>query len=596
MADTALEAPSSPVETPPPAGQVDIAPPPAQAPEIASTEPGKAPEPARGEAGAILGLLDRYLKGQAAIDEFYGPRLRATAQASDEAAVQAAKVSEQALRPAIEGVKAAASVPVPPLPKMAPEPPVPDRRPRPFLSAPGGEQAVSAVVSGLGLLAQLAMSGRAPVAALNSLTGAMNGWAAGDAVRSEREWKQYLQTVDQIRHENGQALRLWEAAMQASGANLLQAEARYKASTAEAGLADKWAAVPVGNMGRLLEMLKYEQGVVSGVFDKSANVMNMLLMDRHRQAVEAQTAEYHRATMAQRERELEQRKDAEAARVAEKAREFNLKFNEQQRQFQQKWEGAFNAASDPAAVDFAATMLIERGTMPQLGAGMAQARVAIMKRAAEMLTERGQTPQDAVARQQLNRAVQGALTANMRQTAQLGNFIKTAEKIKDQGLAISEEVDRTGVPLFNKWLQAGQRSIAGDPGITKFDLANASLAAEFARVMNSATGGGVSTVDARRHALELLNTAQTKEQYRAAVGQIHQELMARVQSLREESQELQNLTRGTGTLTNPTGAPEAPTSIKGDTTLRVRRKKDGIMGTLILAPGEKIPDVYEVVK
>lgn len=589
--DTAPEAPESPVAAPLPAGDTTTAPPAAKGPEIAPQKP----------ADAITGLLDRYLANQRVLTETYGPAIRQASEAVTAAEVRAAETSERALRPAIEGVKAAASVPAPPLPQAIPEPPVPSLRPRPFLASKEGEGAVSAVVTGLGLLATLAMAGRAPVAALNSLTGAMNGWAAGDAVRADREWREYLQTVDRIRHENGQALRLWDAAMQASGANMLQAEARYKAATAEAGLADKWAAVAQGGMGRLLEMLKYEQGVLNGVFDRTASLLNIQASHELRGAIQRQTAEYRQAQLDLRERELQQRVDAARERMDEKRREFDKAFGERQRQFQMKWEGAFNAASDPAAIDFAATMLIERGTMPQLGAGMAQARVGILKRAAEMMTERGMTPQDAIARQQLNRAVQGALTANMRQTAQLGNFIKTAEKIKEQGLAWSEKVDRTGMPIFNRWLQAGQRAVAGDPDISGFDLANASLAAEFARVMNSATGGGVSTVDARRHALELLNTAMTKEQYRAAVGQIHAELMARVQSLREESQELQNLTRGVGTLTNPTGqgatkldAPKPKPA--GETTLRVRRKKDGRTGTLILAPGEQMPAEYEVVK
>lgn len=579
----AVEAPESPVAPALPAGG-ETAPPEPKAPETGS---GKAADP-------ILGLLDRYLKGQTVLTEAYGPQIQAASQETERRAGVAAAESDRVLRPAIEGVKAAASVPVPPLPQMAPEPPVPDRRAKPFLSSKDGESAVSALVTGLGLLGQLAMGGKAPVAALNALTGAMKGWAEGDATRSEREWKQYLQTVDSIRHENAQGLKLWEAAMQSSGTNLLQAEARYKAATAEAGLADKWAAVPAGSMGRLLEMLKYEQGVLDGVMDQSTKVLNMKLMDEHRKAMDANTAAWRQSQLEAQARRQDEVERANREKETERARSSERTFNEKVREFNAKLSGAFSAPSDPKSTDLAATFLLERGAMPQLGAGMAGARMAILKRAAEMLNEGGQTPQDAIARQQLNRATQAALTANMRQTAQLGNFIKTADKIKDQAAALSEAQDRTGVPLFNKWLQAGQRSIAGDEGITRFDLANASIAAEFARVMNSATGGGVSTVDARRHALELLNTAQTKEQYRAAVGQIHQELMARVDSLREESQELQNLTRGKGTLADPTGkgAPEkaAPSE------MRVRRKSDGKPGLLKLAPGEKMPAEYEAVK
>lgn len=299
MAETDLEAPGGPVETISPAGGVETAPPPEKAPTAAHVKPGD----------ALSGLLERYTSMQAALSESYGPLIRDASKAVTGAETEAAKTSERVLRPAIEGVKASASVPVPPLPKMVPEPPVPDRRARPFLANKDGESAVSAIVTGLGLLAQLAMGGRAPVTALHAMTGAMNGWAAGDAVRADREWQQYLRTVDLIRHENAHGLKLWEAAMSASGTNMLQAEARYKAATAEAGLSDKWAAVAQGGMGRLLETLKYEQGLINGVFDRSAKVLELQAMHELRAAHDRQTAEFR-----QQQLELQGRRQDETER------------------------------------------------------------------------------------------------------------------------------------------------------------------------------------------------------------------------------------------------------------------------------------------
>ena len=54
-------------------------------------------------------------------------------------------------------------------------------------------------------------------------------------MRAQREWQQYLATVDKINAENITAQRAWEDAMRVHGSNELAARAQYVVAQAQAG-------------------------------------------------------------------------------------------------------------------------------------------------------------------------------------------------------------------------------------------------------------------------------------------------------------------------------------------------------------------------
>jgi len=194
-------------------------------------------------------------------------------------------------------------------------------------------------------------------------------------------------------------------------------------------------------------------------------------------------------------------------------------------------------------LDYLAETILQTGRMPPLGAGMAGTRAAALELADKKRQERGMTPGDVIAGQQLVRASQNALNTNMRMATQIGSFIHTADANIKLAQELSNKVPRSDMPFANAWEQAAQRGILGDPNITNFDKINASVAAEFARVMESATGGGTSTVEGRRHALSLLSTAHTPEQYRQGLQTIHTEMHNRVAGFQKETKDLQDLVR-----------------------------------------------------
>src|SRR5204862_1844947 len=110
----------------------------------------------------------------------------------------------------------------------------------------------------------------------------------------------------------------------------------------------------------------------------------------------------------------------------------------------------------------------------------------------------GTTAGEQVARTQFARATQNELNALTRQRGLIMAFASTADQNLDRALELSQKVDRSGVPVVNRWILAGRRTVAGDPEVTNFHIFNDRAVTEIARLTSSATGGGVSTDSARR--------------------------------------------------------------------------------------------------
>lgn len=177
--------------------------------------------------------------------------------------------------------------------------------------------------------------------------------------------------------------------------------------------------------------------------------------------------------------------------------------------------------------------------LPQGTAGAA-VRTALANKAAEVLVkEQGMSPQDAASfvtatTQQVHAnaigAGAGARTAATRE-ANLNIILKAADAAIPAAIDASEKLDRTGWVPLNKIIQGG-RVIASDPDQKRFGMANLQLAEHWARAMNPT---GVMRESDRDMALGFLNTADSKDTYRAAVDQLRTQIereRAAVQSVK----------------------------------------------------------------
>lgn len=94
--------------------------------------------------------------------------------------------------------------------------------------------------------------------------------------------------------------------------------------------------------------------------------------------------------------------------------------------------------------------------------------------------------------------------------------------------SVAAKVDRTGIPIFNKWIQAG-RAATGDPSVTNLNNAVNTFAEEFAKVMTGQTSGA-ATDSARQLAHTYINSAMSPDQLAGAINLMKMEMQKRTQA------------------------------------------------------------------
>lgn len=214
------------------------------------------------------------------------------------------------------------------------------------------------------------------------------------------------------------------------------------------------------------------------------------------------------------------------------------------------------------AIDAAAARYNMDGTLPPMGMGKegALGRRTILNRAAEIAQASGTSPDEQRIQQIGNKANSTALAQIQKQQTMVGAFEKNFVKNADIALELSAKVDRTGMPLANKWLNAGKRSIAGDPELAAFDQAIKSASNEYAKIISGSMGNTAVAEGEIRKMEEKLNSAQTKEQVAAVISLMKRETDNRMTSFNDEKAQLRATMTGgkAGGEGSHSAAPAAP--------------------------------------
>lgn len=108
---------------------------------------------------------------------------------------------------------------------------------RPFGTGKDVATSLSGVVQSLGLLIAMGVGNSRGYAqgALAAYSGAMQGWAKGDSVRAEREWKRYLQQVNEANDHWKKGMEKREALLRDNKDTLDQLKLRLAINEAEMG-------------------------------------------------------------------------------------------------------------------------------------------------------------------------------------------------------------------------------------------------------------------------------------------------------------------------------------------------------------------------
>ena len=103
------------------------------------------------------------------------------------------------------------------------------------------------------------------------------------------------------------------------------------------------------------------------------------------------------------------------------------------------------------------------------------------------------------------------------QMGKLMPFAETAKLVATDIVPISRRVWRTGVPLLNMGIVKGELQVTGNTAAAELNHALVTFVDEYARVVTTATGGGVTTDTSRKQIAEAINMAQTPEQLEAVL-------------------------------------------------------------------------------
>jgi hypothetical protein len=183
---------------------------------------------------------------------------------------------------------------------------------------------------------------------------------------------------------------------------------------------------------------------------------------------------------------------------------------------------------------------LQDGTLPpNMGRGIqgtAQA-TKIRNIAAQLAQQQGINPEDVRTGQYAFKGSGSALGNIQKREAMIGTNEKNFNYNADQVLQLSKKVDRTGTPIINSWINAGRRSVQGNPELSAFDTAVKTTVNEFAQIV-SGTTSGASTEGEKAKAEALLNAQQTPEQILAVINQMRTETQNRMKSFRDQKTEL----------------------------------------------------------
>lgn len=172
------------------------------------------------------------------------------------------------------------------------------------------------------------------------------------------------------------------------------------------------------------------------------------------------------------------------------------------------------------------------GTLPpNMGRGAQGAMESrkIRAIASALDAQSGESPEDARVRQLATKGDINAINQMRKREVAVGANVKNFDFNADQALQLSSQVDRSGVPVVNAWINAGRRSVTGNPQLAAFDVAVKTTVNEFAQIV-SGTTNGATTEGEKKKAEALLNAQQTPEQIISVINQMKVESRNRMAS------------------------------------------------------------------
>lgn len=135
-------------------------------------------------------------------------------------------------------------------------------------------------------------------------------------------------------------------------------------------------------------------------------------------------------------------------------------------------------------------------------------------------------------------------------------FEKTAESIGGKLVEIAKKVDSSGVPVVERWIRAGRKSVEGDPDVTELNARMQTFRTEAARIINNPNLTGVLSDSARHEVEDIMPSASSAEQIERGVEVLMSEAATRRKLLADQIEDAKGRVKK-GAAKTPASAPPA---------------------------------------
>jgi hypothetical protein len=379
-----------------------------------------------------------------------------------------------------------------------PEVPKDKVSPRPFISEES-KNALQQAVNGVSTIVQALVGMSAPTAALNGLSGAMNGWAEGDAARVASEWQKYEAGLKKAQAENEQAIQIYNKAAIYRSDDLGVAKAVTLANLDKAKLSEY--GVLMANQGVADAQLKVQAiGDYLKTASQNSNKMFTELM------------QFSHLDIAQKRLDLQEQMtplNIEHAKARNEAEKMGLIQPDKLRAMAEQYLAG------------------SRDVKQNLGRGIqGPANLANLNSMIyDVAKEKGMSGKDIAATQQELMGYGAEQRTLGTRTATLTVATDVAKSLIPAVKAASDKLSRTDIPMVNKVLKAINIGVAPDEDANadqvQLAIAMNSLVYTYAKALNPTGQARVSDVE---HASQILMDTWSKGAIDAGLKQIMIEL------------------------------------------------------------------------
>ncbi len=236
----------------------------------------------------------------------------------------------------------------------------------------------------------------------------------------------------------------------------------------------------------------------------------------------------------------------------------------------------------PETVDLLAKRALG-GMVDPMGLG-SKVRVPVFNRMAEIAKESGDTVGSQAMRQAALKASQQELQTVQKNRGVVGSFIGTLDKqlniLSDYSQSVGKDALNTGIPVLQRWINAGKKKIAGDVDVNNLDTIINTVNSEYARAMNTITGGGAVADEAVKRNQDNLTSATTPQQIQGWIKTIRAEAANRSSGYADEigriSHDISNTASNVGT--QPQVQPQVQPQEQPNPASPVLKKSGGGVG------------------